>query len=305
MKSRISGHRSETVTGIERLRQAFPWWGRVTAKIVLSRLPARYALWQSLGVFRHGRMDDADYAISVFEQHVSRAGLSGKLNGTVILELGPGDSVASAIIAAAHGARAFLVDSGRFAKNSPSVYQELVGRLQASGLHPPDIADCMTLEDLLTACRAVYCTDGLRSLEEIESGSIDLIYSHAVMEHVRREEFLPTQRECARLLRPGGLCSHQVDLRDHLGGGLNNLRFRRSVWESPFFVRSGFYTNRIQFDAMLEIFEQAGFRVRVGNVERWSELPIRRDQLAAEFRSVPESVLLVSAFDALLEPREK
>lgn len=290
---------------IESLRKKLPWWGRIAAKMVLSRLPADYARWQKVGLFRHGRMDDAGYALAVFEDHVLHAGLAGRLDGKTILELGPGDSVASAVIAATHGAQAVLVDSGRFAKDSPEAYQDLVRRLRAGGLNPPDISECRSLEQLLATCGARYYTEGLASLAAIEEGSIDLIYSHAVLEHIRRDEFLPTQRACARLLRPGGLCSHQVDLSDHLGGGLNNLRFPGRIWESSFFVRSGFYTNRIQFDAMLGMFERAGFSVKVGKVNRWAELPIRRDQLAAEFRSIPDSVLDVSGFGVLLRRLEK
>lgn len=289
----------------ERLRQWLPWWMRVVAKIVLSRLPAGYAVWRKMGLFRHGRMDDADYAIAVFEEHVSRAGLDGKLEGKVVLELGPGDSVASAIIAASYGARAILVDSGRFATDSPAAYTELVRRLRTRGLAPPDIQDCTTLDEILARCGARYCTNGLASLVGIERGSIDLIYSHAVLEHVRRDEFLATQRACAGLLRVGGSCSHQVDLRDHLGGGLNNLRFPERIWESRFFVRSGFYTNRILFGPMLEMFRQAGFAAKVDQIERWTEPPIRRSQLAAEFRMLPESELRVSGFGVLLELCEK
>ena len=41
------------------------------------------------------------------------------------------------------------------------------------------------------------------------------------------------------MIRPGGLCSHVVDLKDHLGGALNNLRFSQRVWESRTMAGSG------------------------------------------------------------------
>ena len=59
------------------------------------------------------------------------------------------------------------------------------------------------------------------------------------------------------------MISHQIDLRDHLGGGLNNLRFSDSLWESNFFVKSGFYTNRISFDKMISIFENISFKYEI------------------------------------------
>ena len=150
-------------------------------------------------------------------------------------------------------------------------------------------------------CSSTYLTHRLASLKKIESASVDLIYSQAVLEHVRRDEFLHVQQEFTRILGASGLCSHRVDLRDHLGGGLNNFRFSRSLWESEFFVRSGFYTNRIQLPKMTSFFEQAGFKADLVEVQRWKELPIKRSRLAREFNSIPDSILNVSDFDIVLK----
>lgn len=282
------------------LKQHVPWWGKIGAKLILSRLPVDYRLWQRLGLFRHGQMDTVHYARGVFDLHVERAGLTGALAGKVILELGPGDSLATAIIARAHGARAILVDAGPFARLDLDVYRALASSLASDGLRAPDIAGASTLQGVLEACDAEYLTRGLESLRQLPAESVDLIYSQAVLEHVRKQEFLDTQRELARILRPQGVCSHRVDLRDHIGGGLNNLRFSERVWESEFFARSGFYTNRIGFPAMLELFRQAGFELELGDVERWSELPIERRSLAPEFRGLPTDALDVSSFEVLL-----
>lgn len=277
-----------------------PWWSRIAAKIVLSRLPAGYGLWRRIGLFRHGEMDRTGYALEVFDRHVASAGLQGNLEGKTILELGPGDSIATAIIAAACGARAILVDTGRFAHNPIGADIELTRILRARGWSPPDLDGCRALEEVLAATGALYFTDGLGSLRQLSAHSIDLVYSHAVLEHIRKAEFLATQRECARILCRDGVCSHRVDLRDHLGGGLNNLRFSESVWESDFFFKSGFYTNRIRFGQMLELFELAGFSVEVGTVDRWDKLPIERRKLEGDFRDVPDDDLGVWAFDVTL-----
>ncbi len=260
-------------------------------------------MWQRLGSFRHGAMDEAGYACSVFDSHVKASGLGDSLVGKRILELGPGDSVATAVIAAAHGARAVLVDAGRFAQAAPASYADLVAHLRERGLAAPDISHCRDLDELLAACDARYLTDGIRSLRLVESSSVDLVFSQAVLEHVRRDEFLETQNECARILRVGGVCSHRVDLRDHLDGRLNNLRFSERIWESAFFARSGFYTNRIQVDDMLAMFEQVGFVVDVTEVRRWESLPISREKLAAPFREIADRTLLVCGFDVVLKHR--
>lgn len=277
-----------------------PWWIKLSAKLVLSRLPLGYAVWQRLGLFRHGCMDTSEYAIEVFHSHVEKTGSTNRLRGKTILELGPGDSIASAIIAAAHGAHAILVDTGRFVRADIAPYLELGRALNARHLTAPVLSGCQDIDEILARCAARYMTKGVDSLRQIEGGTVDLIFSQAVLEHVRKREFVEAMRECRRVLRPGGICSHQVDLRDHLGGALNNLRFRERTWESEFFATSGFYTNRISYSEMQHLFRQAGFVVDIIGVRRWAALPTPRSRLAKEFKDVPDEELCVSGFDVLL-----
>lgn len=284
------------------IKRRLPWWSKIAAKLVLSRMPAGYGVWQRLGLFRHGDMDTALYALGVFSSHVEHAGLAGGLAGKTVLELGPGDSVATAPIASAHGARAILVDAGAFAQPDVRAYRQLADALCSVGLIPPAalLGGTARLDELLEACGATYLTQGLASLRAIDAASVDFIFSQAVLEHIRKDEFLDTQRELARILKPGGVCSHRVDLRDHLGGGLNNLRFSERLWETQFFAKSGFYTNRIRIDEMIALFRQAGFEVELGDVRRWDALPVQRWRLAAAFRQIPDEVLNVCGFDVRL-----
>jgi len=277
-----------------------PWWLKIGAKLVLSRLPVDYAFWQRLRLFRHGDMDSSEYAIEVFDQHVGRAGCAAELSGKTVLELGPGDSVATAVIAAAHGARALLVDSGRFSRSDIQPYRDLGRALIRRGLTPPTLSNCHSLDDLLRACDSTYISNGIVGLRNVDSESVDLIFSQAVLEHIRRREFLEMMQECRRVLRRNGVCSHTVDLRDHLGGALNNLRFSERLWESEFFVRSGFYTNRISFESMKRIFKTAGFEVVVDTVRRWDRLPTPRQSLSKEFLALPDEELCVSGFQVIL-----
>jgi len=277
-----------------------PWWTKLGAKLILSRLPFGYRVWQRVGLFRHGCMDTSAYAVNVFRSHVRRAGMEDRLPGKTVLELGPGDSFATALIAAAHGARAILVDSDRYAQIDVTFYRELERLLADGGLRPPSLRGCQNIDEILDRCQARYMTNGLESLEQMESASVDLIFSHAVLEHVRKRDFLETMRQCRRILKSDGVCSHQVDLRDHLGGALNNLRFSKKIWESEIFARSGFYTNRISFGHMADLFREAGFEVEIRDVRRWPTLPTPRRRLASEFRNLPEEELRVSGFEVLL-----
>jgi SAM-dependent methyltransferase len=285
------------------MKRWVPWYAKIVAKLVLSRLPLGYASWRRLNIFVHGSMHEPGYAHDVYRQHFDRSPFSRKHSGFVVLEVGPGDSLLSAIVAKAYGARAcYLVDSGAFAIEDMAPYRAIGNYLRSLDLPPLDLSDVTDMKGVLAMCNAVYKTRGVSSVREIPSGSVDFIWSQAVLEHIRRREFLDFMRELRRVLRTDGVCSHRVDLRDHLGGGLNNLRFSPRQWESDWMASSGFYTNRIRYAEMIDLFGQAGFDVEVLGVDRWNSLPTPRRALNISFRSLPDEDLLVSGFDVLLRP---
>jgi SAM-dependent methyltransferase len=219
------------------------------------------------------------------------------------LELGPGDSAVSAVLAAAHGAGAFhVVDDGDWVRRDPALYVAAAQRLRGQGLPAPSLTGA-SFDEILRRCGAAHHTGGLRSLRELPDASVDFAYSHAVLEHVRAHEFADVMAELRRVVRPGGVVSHHVDLKDHLQDALNNLRFRSAVWEAPWFAASsGFYTNRIRFGAMIELFERAGFAVDLVDVVRWPSLPTPRARMSAPYRGLPEHDLLVRGFRVTLRP---
>jgi SAM-dependent methyltransferase len=276
------------------------WRAKIAAKLLLSRLPVPYGLWRQLKVFRHGTMDVPDYAWGTFRRHFGEADFPRKTDGFVALELGPGDSVASALVAAAHGAEhTYLVDVGDFATRDMAVYAGIADYLDGVGIERR-IPGGVDFDQMLRLCKADYLTEGVRSLRTIPDASVDFIWSQAVLEHIRLHEFDALTSELRRVLRPDGICSHTVDLRDHLGGALNNLRFRREVWESPFFADAGFYTNRIRYSEMLDRFRRAGFRIMSARELRWSELPTPVEKMDSKYGSVPPEDLLVYGFDVVL-----
>jgi SAM-dependent methyltransferase len=172
--------------------------------------------------------------------------------------------------------------------------------LRQSGLQPPDLRNCSNFDELKAACAAEYLTEGLASLRRIPSASVDFVWSHAVLQHVRRDEFLPMLTELRRIQRPDGVGSHCISISDILGGKLNDLRFSDRIWESSFMVKSGFYTNRIRYAEILKLFRQAGFEPELRSVQRWTVLPTPRRKMASEFAALPEEELRVSGFDVSL-----
>lgn len=283
------------------------WRLRIAGKLVLSRLPVGYGVWRKLNLFRHGRMDEVGYATSVFLRHWSRYQQTGVAQrDACALELGPGDSLNSAIIAHAHGVRQIvLVDAVEAATGDIAGYRALIEHLGAQGLPVADLEACGDVSKLLECCNARYLCRGLKSLRQIPDQSVDFLFSHAVLEHVRRGEFVDHLREMFRILKPAGIMSHRVDFKDHLGGALHNLRVSSRYWESPFFAESGFYTNRLRASEILSAMEQAGFSCHVHQQDRWPAPPLARVKLAEEFSGLSEDDLCVSGMDLVCQRAER
>jgi SAM-dependent methyltransferase len=293
-----------TMRGLPQLKAQLPWWTKIVAKVVLSRLPIHHSLWQRLDIFRHGLMDQPGYAFEVFTQHYDRVSFLRKHEGFVGLELGPGESLFSAIISQAFGASAsYLVDVGAFARRDLQPYRIMAQYLRDHDLPVPNVDTATTLDQLLHMCGSQYLTAGLTSLRGLPDQSVDFIWSQAVLEHLRQSEFTPIMMELRRILRADGVCSHRVDLKDHLAGGLHNLRFSHRLWESNFMANSGFYTNRLRYSEMVQRFCEAGFEVQHVHVDRWDHVPTPREKLAAPFRHLPDDELCISGFTIILRPR--
>lgn len=65
----------------------------------------------------------------------------------------------------------------------------------------------------------------------LPDSSVDYVYSNAVLEHVISPE--ETLKEIKRVLKPGGITAHQVDLRDHrdFSKPLEFLKYSKEDWE--------------------------------------------------------------------------
>lgn len=294
------------------LKQAIPWWLRIGAKLILSRLPLPYSFWKKLRFFEHGDMNQPQRALDTFLEHARTAGvldvegivprLKTSTDDFAVLELGPGDSLFTAVIANSFGAsRTWLVDAGSFATTDMNAYAALFKYLRQQGVAGPCALDQQNADDILKTCHGNYLTDGVSSLAKLHSNSVDYCFSNAVLEHVPKGDFAILAAELFRVVKPGGVSVHRVDLKDHLGGGLNNLRFSDATWEGPLFRNSGFYTNRIRFGEMLAMFEQVGFDCRLPRIVRWKKLPLSRAALDVLFAKLPDDDLLVSGFDIVLK----
>ena len=270
------------------------WRLKIASKVLLSRLGVPYDRWRKLGIFRLGKMDQPDYAKKIFDMHILRAFPDGRLDGKTVLEIGPGDSLASAVSARAYGAaETCLVDAGAFASREVAIYRAMASLLAEAGYAVPELSDAITLEDVLARCSARYLTLGVKSFETLPDGCVDFIWSHSVLEHIPLNELPLLMREMRRVLKPEGCMSHNIDYQDHLGHALNSLRFSEEIWESPLMSNAGFYTNRVRGLTMHSMMREAGFELAKEDFGRWPELPTPRASLAARFRNLEDDELLI------------
>ncbi|MGK7887249.1 MAG: methyltransferase domain-containing protein [Crocosphaera sp.] len=280
------------------IKKFLPWWLKICSKIVLSRLPFDYNIWQKISLFKHGYMEVPNYVYSVFKQHFEN---THPPEGFISLELGPGDSLCSGIVSKAlGGVESYLVDVSNFARNDIKIYQTMIDYLAEEKKH--SLTQISSMEELCDTYSIKYLTEGLQSLKTIPSKSIDMIWSQAVLEHLKKSEFLEIMIELRRIIKDDGICSHKIDLKDHLDTSLNNLRFSEKIWESNLFSQSGFYTNRIRYTAMINLFKKANFDVETVGLNKWNELPINRSSLDKEFQKLSDEELCISGFSVILKP---
>jgi SAM-dependent methyltransferase len=121
------------------------------------------------------------------------------------------------------------------------------------------IANCL---DALSAAKVVRVIAApAENLWEVSTGSIDIVFSNAVLEHT--ESPAGMARELHRITRSGGYGIHQVDFRDHrdFSRPLEYLLLGADDFERMFAERHGECGRQIRHYEMRELFEEAGFKV--------------------------------------------
>lgn len=276
-----------------------PWWVKMGSKLVLARLPVPYAVWRSLGIFKHGRSDpqwsrERTFATDSLQKAKAILGRFPR----AVLELGPGDSFAGALVSAAHGVeRIYIVDVGDFATVDVEMYRSLVESLNEVSKGFSSRVNLTSRAEMLKSINATYHTGGLKDLAEIPEATIELSYSLKVLEHVRRDDFRRLIGLIAKASATPSLGRHIVDLHDHLGCRLNNLRFSPRFWEHKIVSNSGFYTNRLRFSEITGIAQDAGLSVTIPQALVWPQSPTDRTNMHPMFKGFGDDHLKVCMFD--------
>ncbi|MCK6693942.1 MAG: class I SAM-dependent methyltransferase [Thermoanaerobaculia bacterium] len=137
-------------------------------------------------------------------------------------------------------------------------------------------------EPLTRALNIEYLIGDARHLP-LPDGSIDLVHSNNTFEHIYPDILAGLLREFKRVVRPGGVQSHFIDLSDHFAHFdpsitiYNFLRFSPAAWR--WIDNSIQPLNRLRITDYRRLFREAGIPVdaemlRPGNVEALRTVPV-------------------------------
>ncbi len=239
--------------------------------------------------------------VSDYEQIAAHAGVVGEgrelFRGRRVLELGPGDTGAVALLAKLRGARlvegfdAFDITS-RDERYLRGIYEPLMERDHEAGGYP-------RARELLRDVRVLHDRESLRA----NPGRYDLVISRAVLEHV--SDLGALFEDLARAAAPDAVQIHKVDLRCHgnkFDHELDFLMFPEHVYRAM--ASHTGMPNRVRAQGYLELGARHGFAlVYAGATHRISvaEVNAVRDQLAPPFsRMAPEALAVLGVWLVLV-----
>ena len=245
-----------------------------------------------------------------------------------IVELGPGDSIGIGLMALLTGAEQYYaLDVVRHTSTETNlvVFDELVKLLMIQAPIPsggefteilPKLDDYRFPAKILGEARLTQALapERLKSLRnhlagnltadpicylapmgrmnEIPVNSVDLIISQAVMEHVDQLEEI--YAECFRILKPGGVMSHQIDLRCHDTAHEWNGHWKYSelTW---CLMRGGlpWFINRQPCSFHIGLTKRVGFTIQA-EIKQSGSPGISRKHLGRCFKTLSESDLLTA-----------
>lgn len=171
------------------------------------------------------------------------------LDGKTMLELGPGGSVGLGLLSLRDGLKKYIaIDNENHLNDKKTVpmYQSLLG---AKAI----------LSKLMKKVEVMPLNKEFGY--DLKNESVDIIYSCAVLEHVKDLEscFL----EMTRVLKKGGLMNHQVDLRDHVFSqkNLSFLLIPSKIFDF-LFGNTDCWVNRSRWSNYKKIFHKNGLKVK-------------------------------------------
>jgi SAM-dependent methyltransferase len=268
--------------------------------------------------------DSPKYCYGVWMKHLTLLSAHGmKTIPRRVLELGPGASIGTGVAALLSGAESyvaidqvahacpeaniavfrelvelFLRRAPRPSPGFPPIDEHLDARLFPGGILTEPLLDialhARRLEQIERDVRSLGAPGAngriryhtWETLDDIDDASIDLVFSHVVLNHV--EDLEAIYATCGRWVAPGGWMSHHIDFtclnsarewNGHLAYG--DLAWRIVAGNRPYFV------SREPLQKHMELLDRCGFDV-VHLIRGCRTGGIRRDQLAPRWRGISD-----------------
>jgi hypothetical protein len=277
-----------------------------------------------------GGTDSARYCYSVWLRHlILGQHAESRRIPRVVAELGPGDSIGIGMAALLSGAeKYFALDLVRYSEltKNLAIFDELVSMYADKSPIPDDSEfpllypklDCYDFPDYLiggdalrkslnparvaairSSIRITDADDSMisykapwNSPDVIEGGTVDLIFSQAVLEHV--DDLSGVYAAMRKWIRADGVMTHQIDFKCH--GKANNWNghwtYSDLMWKIIVGRRS-YLLNREPHSTHVNLIERSGFSILDDRVFR-STSELKRQQLDPRFRALSDDDLTTS-----------
>jgi hypothetical protein len=289
------------------------WRAQVVVNTVKALIPAKQSVrqvWRKISPYRTDPQKDGCLFNNAIRQIENLRGAGFSVRGKRVLEIGTGWHPVTAMVFLAAGAsHVILTDIERlldpntlrsaidFVLQRRSVLEERIGDCGFEKLKVPQ----GTLPQMLKALNLTYCVPYRSSMTA--PGSVDLIVSCSVLEHIRPADLASMMGDCRDALSPAGAMVHFIDNSDHYEQGdkrisrINFLRYEDAVW-NLFCLNPQAVQNRLRHSDYVALFAGLGFsigyewrEVRERELDQLAEIP-----LAKKFRGrPPEDLAAISS----------
>ncbi|MFX1521493.1 MAG: methyltransferase domain-containing protein [Promethearchaeota archaeon] len=149
-----------------------------------------------------------------------------------------------------------LDEISKISSISLSILEERLSKLKTS----------TNLDDFLSKANINYHAPADASKTGLEEGSVDLVYSYAVLQAVPEKVIYDLTIESKRILKKSGVAYHVIGLHDPYVGfdksitRVNFLKYPESLWS--FFIKNKIsYNNRLREKQYLDIFKECGAKI--------------------------------------------
>lgn len=213
-----------------------------------------------------------------------------------ILEIGPGDNFLLDFIFLLSGANnIYLIDRFKTSINNADHFKLFNHYLMNKSQFLNDIF----LEDAKDLFKKIqyFSNSPIETFNKLERNSIDLIFSHDVLEHV--SDIQTAIETISVLLRKGGYTLHQIDLRDHLhlndGCYLDFLKYSPRFWKN-----FGDITNRHRYSKYIELFKKYNLEIlhlkhtRIGPLSKINKIKQKFD---TQYKNLSDKELSIIRFE--------